>query len=97
VGVDDNFFELGGHSLLAIQLAARLRDRYRIELAVDVVFNSPTVAALSLEVGRRRSGGGVDEAALEALVRQVEEMDEQQLRALLVEEDDTAPEGRDGR
>lgn len=98
VGADDNFFELGGHSLLAIQLAARLRDRYGIELAVDVVFNSPTVAALALEVRRRRNGGtDLEEAALEALVRQVEEMDDQQLRALLGEEDDTAPERRDGR
>jgi NAD(P)-dependent dehydrogenase (short-subunit alcohol dehydrogenase family)/acyl carrier protein len=88
VGADDNFFELGGHSLLAIQLAARLRERYAIELGVDLVFSAPTVAGLAVEIEQRRAGiGGVDAAALEALVSQLEEMDESQVRALLAEDD----------
>jgi acyl transferase domain-containing protein len=91
VGADDNFFELGGHSLLAIQLAARLREHYRIELGVDLVFTSPTVASLALEVDRRRHGD-LDAAALEALVKQVEEMDESQVRALLAESRDSSRE-----
>jgi acyl transferase domain-containing protein len=88
IGADDNFFELGGHSLLAIQVAARLRERYAIELGVDLVFSSPTVVSLALEIERRRNGGDLDAAAVEALVRQVEDMDESQVRALLADDRD---------
>jgi amino acid adenylation domain-containing protein len=44
VGVNDNFFELGGHSLLATQLLARLRGRLQVDVPLNRVFDSPTVA-----------------------------------------------------
>jgi len=34
VGVDQNFFELGGHSLLVLQVIARIRRMFEVELAV---------------------------------------------------------------
>jgi acyl carrier protein len=94
VGVDDNFFELGGHSLLAIQVAARLRDRYRIDLSVESVFGAPTVASLSAEVERRTTLRSVDDATIETLLGRVEQMDNEQVRALLTEDDDGAPAAR---
>lgn len=47
VGIDDNFFDLGGHSLKAIQVAARTRDAFQIDLGVRIIFEKPTIACLA--------------------------------------------------
>ncbi|MDA8447468.1 type I polyketide synthase [Paracidovorax valerianellae] len=53
VGVDDNLFELGGDSLLAIQLLARVRKAYAVELHPASFFKAPTLGALALLVEAR--------------------------------------------
>lgn len=50
LGVDQNFFELGGHSLLVLQLTARIRRSWGVDLQARTVFESPTIAALAEKV-----------------------------------------------
>ena len=53
---DDHFFELGGNSILASRLAMRLRDHFRIDFPIRLVFIRPTVAGLAAEVERALRG-----------------------------------------
>jgi Phosphopantetheine attachment site/AMP-binding enzyme C-terminal domain len=52
VGIHDNFFELGGHSLIATQLISRLARFDGADVRLRDLFESPTVAALSMKLGR---------------------------------------------
>ncbi len=55
VGIHDNFFELGGHSLLAAQVMSRIRDALSVELSLDALFKSPTIAKLAAVIEQSSS------------------------------------------
>ena len=57
VGTGDSFFDLGGHSLLATQLMSRVRETFRVELPLRLLFESPAPAQLAEALeGQLRSG-----------------------------------------
>jgi amino acid adenylation domain-containing protein len=66
VGVEESFFDLGGHSLMAGRLIVRVRDLFGVELPVRAVFESPTVGAMAVAIGRKLVEGADAE-----LLRQV--------------------------
>ncbi|MGW5463538.1 amino acid adenylation domain-containing protein [Streptomyces sp. NPDC003996] len=47
VGVEENFFQAGGSSILAIQLVARLREAFHLQIGVRHVFEAPTIAEMA--------------------------------------------------
>ena len=47
VGALDPFFQIGGNSLLAIQVLARVRDTFKVEVAVPQFFERASVAGLA--------------------------------------------------
>jgi amino acid adenylation domain-containing protein len=61
VGRQDNFFELGGHSLLATRVISRVRERFKVELPLRVLFNAPTVEQLSVRVQAEGYGRAAQE------------------------------------
>jgi acyl carrier protein len=54
IGTEENFFEIGGHSLIATQIAARLRDRLGVSIAVRMIFEHPTITALASAIDSNR-------------------------------------------
>ncbi|MFL6236363.1 MAG: amino acid adenylation domain-containing protein, partial [Thermoanaerobaculia bacterium] len=58
VGVESNLFELGGHSLMVMQLIGRIREAFGVELTVQNVFETPTVAGLAALVDTWRWAAG---------------------------------------
>ena len=49
-GITDNFFELGGHSLMVMQVVARIRKEFEVEVPVRSLFDDPTIQGLAIEV-----------------------------------------------
>ncbi len=89
VGVHENFFELGGHSLLAVQLLSRVRHIYGVDLSLEVVYSGEfTVAELAKAVELKeieQAGGDYQD-----LLRELESLSDDEVRALLAEEQDAS-------
>ena len=60
VGVQGNLLEMGGHSLIAMQAVSRVIDQFRVELPLQSLIESPTVADM----------GGVSEARMKQVTAQ---------------------------
>jgi hypothetical protein len=88
VGRHDNFFELGGHSLLAVQLLSRVRQIRGVDISLEVVYGGDfTVAELAKAIELKELElGGED---YQDLLRELEALSDDQVRAMLAEEQDT--------
>ena len=74
VGVRSDFFALGGHSLLATQLISRVRQTFRVEIALRVLFENPTVEAFAARIGEALRAGSPHEVPPIEPARREEQM-----------------------
>ncbi len=83
---DANFFDLGGHSLLAVLLLMRVKEEFGVELAVDDVYSgSLTLGSLAAVIDARRLGAA-DPEEYEALLAEIGNLSDEEVRALLERE-----------
>lgn len=94
VGIHDNFFDLGGHSLLAVQLLSLVRQAFDVDLSLKVVYSGDfTVAELAKAVEVREiEDAGADHYA--AVLAEIEKLSDEEVRALLAEEQNGATGGK---
>ncbi|MFT3775980.1 MAG: SDR family NAD(P)-dependent oxidoreductase [Minicystis sp.] len=85
IGVEDNFFKLGGDSLIAIQLGTRLRDTFGLDVPINDLFESPTIAALAQKIERLREAGAGGPDAVDATLSLIENMSEEEVKRMLAE------------
>ena len=81
-----NFFDLGGHSLLAVLLLMRIREEFGVELSVDEVYSaSLTLGSLAAAIEARQLGAA-DPEEYQALLAEIENLSDEEVRALLERE-----------
>ncbi len=68
VGIRHNFFQIGGDSLHAVQLMARVRDRFDVEIPLRSLFQESTVEKLAEAIERLR-GNGKHEVARKPMMK----------------------------
>ena len=55
IGTNHDFFALGGHSLLATQVISRIQKHFNRELALQALFEHPTIAALAKQIDEMKT------------------------------------------
>ena len=79
IGIYDNFFDLGGHSLGAMRVVSQVIKKFQLELPLQSLFQSPTVAAMAAVITRNLTQFA-NQAELAALLRELEAMSEEEAR-----------------
>ncbi|MGH6875212.1 MAG: phosphopantetheine-binding protein, partial [Aestuariivirgaceae bacterium] len=81
VGVHDNFFDLGGHSLAATRVVSQVIKQFRLELPLQSLFQSPTVAAMAAVIEQHQRDP-IAEEELERILTELEAMPEEEAKKL---------------
>jgi acyl transferase domain-containing protein len=85
VGIYDNFFDLGGHSLLATKLISAVRVKFDAALPLRAIFESPTVAELTLVLVQKQAEQ-VDGTLLNELLAEIRGLSDAETNSELAEQ-----------
>ena len=85
IGINDNFFELGGHSLLALRVIGRTNKLFEVELALQDLFDRPTVGELAAHIDSLCGAQQADHSMVAELLDSVEQLSDDDLAALLAQ------------
>jgi acyl carrier protein len=87
VGIHDNFFELGGDSLLAIQFIPLVSRTFQVDVNVQRLLETPTVAGTAAAVAEAlQAQAAQSEAKAAQLLDELEHLSDDETRKLLAEE-----------
>lgn len=88
IGISDNFFDLGGHSLSATRVVSRIFKHYQLEIPLQSLFQSPTIAEMAAVINQHQ-GKLLDESRLSAILDELASMSEAEAQRLVSENDPT--------
>lgn len=84
IGIDDNFFDLGGHSLAATRVVSRVIQQFQIDIPLQSLFQSPTVADMSAVVAAHQ-GKKVGESQLKTILDELASLSDAEAQQLVSE------------
>ena len=85
VGIHDDFFDLGGHSLAAARAVARIMHHFKLELPVQALFQSPTIAAMADVITRSETGRNNFNLGL--MLAELESLSDHQVQQIIAQEE----------
>ena len=84
VGAHDNFFDLGGHSLTATRIVSRVIKHFQVDLPLQSLFQSPTVAEMATVIAEHQ-GKKLDQKELGDILVKLESLTEEEAERVLSE------------
>ena len=80
IGINDNFFDLGGHSLAATRVVSRVIEQFQLEIPLQSLFESPTIADMAavITVHRERA---LDENELATILDELESLSDDEVQS----------------
>jgi acyl carrier protein len=81
IGIQDKFFDLGGHSLAATRVVSRVIERFQLEISLQLLLESPTVADMA-RIITEHGGRTPYEDDLATLVGELEALSEEEAQKL---------------
>jgi acyl-coenzyme A synthetase/AMP-(fatty) acid ligase/acyl carrier protein len=72
ISINDDFFEIGGDSIIAVQLVSKIRAAFQLDLGMQLLFESPTIAGVSDAIERMRTASnGLQAIGLKRYSREI--------------------------
>ena len=82
VGVNDNFLDLGGHSLAATRVISQVIKQFQVEVPLQSLFQSPTVAEMASSITEHRAKK-LSEDELQSILKDLESMSDEEAQGFL--------------
>jgi acyl transferase domain-containing protein/acyl carrier protein len=82
VSVHDSFLEIGGDSLTGTQLLSKLKQNFAVNLPINTVFESPTIAELAKVIDKEQETGEDDMDKISNMLDMLDELSEEELESL---------------
>jgi acyl carrier protein len=81
VGIQDDFFDLGGDSLAASRVVSRVIQQFQLEIPLQTLFDSPTIAAMAAVITAHQ-GKTLDEQGLSTLLNELDSLSDEEAKRL---------------